>query len=154
MPIMTDDLEQIRLLKARFLRLLDSKEWTDFELLLTPDATFDFPGPTGERQHMQGAAEFVAMLRTNLADRVTVHHGHMPEITFDSEDRASGVWAMEDKLWFGPDSPIEHVHGYGHYHETYVRTPEGWRIASFRLTRLRYDVVTAPVGPTDDRIAP
>ena len=144
---MADDLEQIRLLKARFLRFLDSKEWSALESLLTPDASFDFPGPSGERQHMQGAAAFVAMLRTNLADRVTVHHGHMPEIVIDSEDHASGVWAMEDKLWFAPGSPIEHVHGYGHYHETYVRTREGWRIATFRLTRLRYDVVNASPGP-------
>jgi hypothetical protein len=39
------------------------------------------------------------------------------------------------------------LHGLGHYHETYVRTPGGWRIASLRLTRLRLDI--EPLPPTD-----
>jgi hypothetical protein len=34
--------------------------------------------------------------------------------------------------------------GYGHYLETYRREPEGWRIASLQLTRLRVDDVAAP----------
>jgi hypothetical protein len=32
------------------------------------------------------------------------------------------------------------VRGYGHYHETYVREDDGWRIASSELTRLREDL--------------
>jgi hypothetical protein len=31
------------------------------------------------------------------------------------------------------------MHGYGHYHETYVRLADGWRIKSIRLSRLRVD---------------
>jgi hypothetical protein len=50
---------------------------------------------------------------------VTVHHGHMPEIELTSNGDATGTWAMEDELWFPDGSPVLHVHGYGHYHETY-----------------------------------
>jgi len=33
------------------------------------------------------------------------------------------------------------VHGFGHYHDTYVKSSDGgWRIASSRLTRLRIEV--------------
>ena len=28
-------------------------------------------------------------------------------------------------------------HGFGHYHETYLKTEQGWRIQSTRLTRLK-----------------
>lgn len=71
---------------------------------------------------------------------MTVHHGHMPEITMDSDDRATGVWAMEDMLWWPEGSPLKHLHGYGHYHETHARTVDGWRIATMTLTRLRRDI--------------
>ena len=50
---------------------------------------------------------------------------------------------MEDRLYRTKQHPLEdgstYLHGFGHYHETYVRTPEGWRISSTRLTRLRVE---------------
>ena len=55
-------------------------------------------------------------------------------------DSAKAIWAMEDKLWWPEGSPIKHMHGYGHYHETYQRCGDGhWRIKSLKLTRLRAD---------------
>jgi hypothetical protein len=36
--------------------------------------------------------------------------------------------------------------GYGHYHDTYVKGPDGWRISSSKLTRLRRDL-TLPEEP-------
>ena len=53
---------------------------------------------------------------------------------------ATGTWAMEDRIWWPEGSPVRFLHGYGHYHETYVVTERGWRIATMRLTRLRVDV--------------
>jgi hypothetical protein len=88
----------------------------------------------------EGAVEFVSNLRETLAGVVTVHHGHMPEIELVSSLEATGVWAMEDHLWWPEGSPIRHLHGYGHYHETYRKMDEGWRIASLRLTRLHREL--------------
>jgi hypothetical protein len=65
----------------------------------------------------------------------------MPEITFTSPTTAKGIWAMEDKLRWPPGSAIREMHGYGHYVETYEKRPEGWRIKSLKLTRVRVDVV-------------
>ena len=47
------------------------------------------------------------------------------------------------------DGSTRVIHGYGHYHEEYVRTPDGGRIRSTALTRLREDrsVVTGPDTP-------
>ena len=52
-----------------------------------------------------------------------------------------GKRAQLDDILRHPDgkrSPagFSFLHGYGHYHETYVRTEAGWRIKSVRLTRL------------------
>ena len=85
---------------------------------------------------------FMAMLEQSIGDVTTVHHGHMPEITLTSDTTATGIWAMEDKLWWPEGSPITHLHGYGHYHETYEKGPDGWRIKTLKLTRLRVDIET------------
>ena len=53
-----------------------------------------------------------------LADAVTVHHGHMPEITLTSSTTASGIWALHDEIVW-PDGT--RMRGDGHYHETYER---------------------------------
>lgn len=60
---------------------------------------------------------------------------------------------MEDQLWWPDGSPLVHMHGYGHYHETYRKLgggtvagdieAGGWVIASMTLTRLRRDLVFA-----------
>ena len=77
------------------------------------------------------------MLRIRLAEAVTVHHGHMPEIMLTGPDTARGIWAMEDVVEF-PDG--HKLSGFGHYHETYVRVGSDWRIATLHLTRLRVDL--------------
>jgi hypothetical protein len=54
---------------------------------------------------------------------------------------------MEDKLWWPAGSPLVHLHGYGHYHETYEKSLPGeqgqWRIKTLKLTRLHRQLLTA-----------
>lgn len=132
-------------LKARYFRTLDTKDWAGYRAVFADDLLADFRDSTLERDEANlthGADAYVAGLAPVLHNVVTVHHGHMSEITIHSATTASGVWAMEDKLWPGEGSvlPFRFMHGYGHYHETYVRQADGWRIQSIRLTRLRIDV--------------
>ena len=139
-----DDLvhiERIRQLKARYFRLMDTKQWDALAQLFTEDALVDSTGEGGPITH--GGTEFVIMLRSNIEAVTTAHHGHMPELHLTSATTAEGIWAMEDELFWPAGSPIAHLHGYGHYHETYTRLPEtgddvlgGWRISSMRITRL------------------
>ena len=135
---------EIQALKARYFRTMDSKDWVGLEAVFAPDLVADFRDAAGgedESMLTHGAALYVAKLAPILTPIVTVHHGHMPEIEIHSPTSASGVWAMEDKLWVqdGSDLPFRFLHGYGHYHETYVRLEDGWRIKSIRLSRLRID---------------
>lgn len=134
-----DDIEAIKRLKARYCRLLDTKDWSGLREVFTDDVVMDTAGSGGEA--WTGAEAFLAFLRPALADAITVHHCHTPEIELTGPDSATGVWAMEDKLWW-PDGRT--LRGYGHYHETYARQDGSWRIATCRLTRLHLEYVEGP----------
>ena len=130
-----DEVEEIRRLKARFCRALDTKDWPAYRQSLTDDVTTDTTEAGGGV--VTGADAFVEHLVGIIGEVSTVHHCHTPEIDLTSPTTAEGIWAMEDMLWF-PDGTA--LHGYGHYHEAYRRTDADWQIASLRLTRLRTDV--------------
>jgi len=96
---------------------------------------------------LRGRTEIATFVRNAIDAVTTVHHGHMPEIDVVSPTRATGVWAMEDMLRWPEGAPIRSLHGYGHYHETYVKLDAGWRIKTLRLDRLRVDFTPAPQNP-------
>jgi SnoaL-like domain len=129
-----DDLEQIKQLKARYCRTMDTKDWTSMRRLFADDVTVDTTDSGGGL--VTGADEFMTFLEATIGDVVTVRQCHTPEIDLESPTRASGVWAMEEMLRW-PDGT--ELHGYGHYHETYEKRSGRWCIASCTLTRLRMD---------------
>jgi ketosteroid isomerase-like protein len=135
------DMEQIKQLKARYFRLLDSKDWEGFAALFTPDCVHHLP--EGAPKPVLGNAEYVAMLRRSLEDAVTTHHGYMPEITLQSASEAEGIWSMRDDLDYKPPGgPSRRIQSYGHYFETYRKGDDGqWRISSKRNVRQRMDVL-------------
>jgi len=135
-----DDIEAIEQLKARYFRMMDTKDWDGLAAVFADDVEIDMTGEGGGVT--RSVAEYMPYLRQNIETVTTVHHGHMPEIELTSPATATGVWAMEDELWWPTGGPLAHLHGYGHYHETYVKTPAGWRIKTMTLTRLRRDVET------------
>jgi uncharacterized protein (TIGR02246 family) len=133
-----DDLEAIRQLKARYFRTMDTKNWAEMRQVFTNDAVIDTTASGG--RVIAGADEFMDFLRETLAGVITVHHGHMPEITLTSPSTASGVWALQDMLiWPGGSR----MHGYGHYYETYEKIDGTWLIRSSTLTRLHMEVTSS-----------
>lgn len=130
-----DDLEQIRQLKARYFRTMDTKDWAAMRQVFTDDVVMDTSEAGGSV--VTGADEFLAFLQGALADAVTVHQGHMPELALTSDSTATGIWALHDIVIFPNGVRLD---GYGHYHETYTKGPDGWRIASSKLTRLHLDL--------------
>ena len=129
--------EQIKQLKARYFRLMDTKDWVAWKDLFTDDCLHYLPREVNRPP--QTNAQYLEYVPGHLADAFTTHHGHMPEIEILSPTTAQGVWAMEDRLRW-ESGPVRSLHGYGHYHDTYERGDEGWRIASTSLTRVRVDV--------------
>ncbi|MEX2253931.1 MAG: nuclear transport factor 2 family protein [Acidimicrobiia bacterium] len=138
-------IEQIKGLKARYFRCMDTKDWEGFADVFAPHAVMDMAAEVGasdddpEAGITRGNTEIAAFVRAAVDDVVTVHHGHMPEIDITSPTTATGIWAMEDELRWPEDAPIEKMHGYGHYRETYELVGDRWLIATLTLTRLRVD---------------
>lgn len=155
-------IEEIKRLKARYFRCLDTRDWAGYLAVFTPDATIDTSEAFVPKDHMGAPiiidgvvppapnpafrspdiVKFVAELRETLAGVSTVHHGHMPEIELTSPTTAVGIWSMEDMLRWPKGSAMRDMHGFGHYRETYQRLPVGWRIKTLKLTRLRVDITS------------
>jgi SnoaL-like domain len=139
------EIEQIKQLKARYFRFVDTRDWDAVTALFAPDCTMRSTVFEG----VERPADFFARVAAMITPGVSVHHGHMPEITLTSPTTATGIWAMFDHVET-EDRSVGYV-GYGHYYETYARLADaGWLITSFELRRLRLDH-TAPRpghGPT------
>lgn len=135
-------IEEIKQLKARYFRCVDTKDWEGYRSVLADDVVVDITEDMPEGGLVVGGDAAAEIVRRSLtADIVSVHHGHCPEIEVLTPTTARGVWAMEDKLSWGPASafPGQTMHGMGHYTETYEKTDCGWRIKTMKLTRLRCD---------------
>ena len=134
-------IEDIRNLKARYFRLMDTKQWDELPDLFTPDMRV--LAPSGE-VWMNGGPAFAASLRTSLEHSVSVHQGFMGEVEILDAENARGIWAMQDVIEWEDKHPREgwkSIVGRGHYHETYRRLEGQWRIDTLTLTRLRLDIV-------------
>jgi uncharacterized protein (TIGR02246 family) len=129
-----DDLEAIGQLKARYFRTLDTKDWVGMRQVFSDDVVIDTTESGGTV--VAGADEFLQFLQETLANSVTVHQGHMPEIELTSATTAAGIWALNDLIIWPDGSRLQ---GYGHYHETYEKIDGTWRIKSSKLTRLHMD---------------
>jgi hypothetical protein len=135
-------IEEIKRLKSKYFYFLDHKDWARWRSeVWAPDATLEVPEAL--QQPVVGVDNIIAWTSESAGNQVSTHHGHMPDIEILSPDTAKGVWAMEDILRLPKDRPspygYTYLHGFGHYHETYVRGPNGWRIQSVRLTRLHVE---------------
>jgi hypothetical protein len=131
-------LEEIKQVKARYFRCMDTKDWAAFEAVFASDATADYSSEGDAKEwSASGAANIVALVRKIVDRAITVHHGHMAEIEMLSPTTARGIVAMEDLIWWPAGLRRKTLHGWGHYHENYVKVGEKWLIKTLKLTRLR-----------------
>lgn len=132
-------IEEIRQLKAKYFIGIDTHDWELWRReVWAPDARLIVPELGSE---VEGRDALIAWVARQSANQISVHHGHMPIIEITSQTTATGLWAMEDRIWRPRDHPAYEdgafILGFGHYHEDYVRLEVGWRIRSTLLTRLR-----------------
>jgi hypothetical protein len=156
-------IEEIKLLKARYFRFVDSHDWAGLRTVFADDAVFGperpaEPGspraPTSpiakqfwETVRTEGGDAILHWISTSLADAASMHSGSMPEIEILTEDTARGLWAMEDIVRW----PSLTIHGHGYYRETYVRRGGVWQIKSTELVRKSLKV--EDLETTNSRIA-
>jgi hypothetical protein len=142
-----EDIESIKQLKARYFRLLDTKQWDTWRRQFTDDCRYD-----GTSRPYPGPDEFVAGTRERLQEATTIHQGHMPEIVLTGPDTARGIWAMFDWVEFEETRDTGRgvnrgFTGYGHYEEEYRREGDTWKISFLRLTRLKLNPILGDPEP-------
>ena len=138
-------IEEIKQLKARYFYAFDHKDWVMWrDQVWAPEGRLEVPEIGKSFEPREPMIEWVV---SQTHGQSSVHHGHMPIIEITSDTTATGIWAMEDRLYRNGENPehgnVAYLHGFGHYHETYVKLDVGWRIASTRLTRLRVEYSSA-----------
>ena len=140
--------EEIKQLKAKYFLGYDTKNWTLWrDEVWAPQGRLEVPEIDMVIEPREAMIEWVI---AQSHGQSSVHHGYTPMIEITGSTSATGVWAMEDRLYRTGDNPshgdVVYIHGFGHYHETYVKLDVGWRIASTRLTRLRVNSVSRQTG--------
>lgn len=138
-------IEKIRNLKARYFRLIDTKQWDALREVFASDLRV--LTPEGD-VYAEGGDAYAAALRHSLEHAVSCHQGLAGEVEIGEDGAARGIWAMQDVIaWEDrhPSTGWKSILGRGHYHETYRREGGRWRIATLTLTRLSLDI-TWPEG--------
>jgi hypothetical protein len=136
------DLEDIRVLKHRYFRGIDTADIDLLGDLFTEDLTVDYRGGT-YRVRLSGRADMLEFLANAFhSGAVAMHHGHMPEITLDGADGATGLWYLED-IFINVEAQT-HTIGSAIYRDVYRREDGAWRIA-----HTEYDRVIEVVAPLD-----
>jgi len=121
--------------KARYCRTLDTKDWDGYAALMTEDYELDVSEGTG-LPIVRGREAAIAQVQSSILHAITAHQVHSPEIALDGNE-ARVVWALQDRVIWGPDKPS--MTGYGHYHERWVKRDGSWKLAALKLTRLHID---------------
>jgi hypothetical protein len=134
------DLEDIRTLKHRYFRGIDTADAALLEGLFTDDVEVDYRGG-GYRVAVTGKADMLEFLANSFhSGALAMHHGHMPEITLAGEDHAEGVWYLED-IFINLETKT-HTIGSALYRDRYRREDGRWKIA-----RTEYDRVIELIFP-------
>ncbi|MDG2004446.1 MAG: nuclear transport factor 2 family protein [Novosphingobium sp.] len=134
-------IEEIRALKARYYRLMDTKQWEELKSVFASD--MKVVTPEG-KVYTEGGDTYAAALRNSLENAVSCHQNLGGEIEIGGPDNASAIWAMQDVIEWEeahPNMGWKSILGRGHYHETYCKEGGAWCIATLMLTRLRLDTV-------------
>lgn len=126
-------IEEIKQVKYRYLRALDTKHWGDFAETLTDDVVGDYGSSLGKELHFTSRSELVEFMRSAMpAGIITEHHVSHPEITVDG-DTGQAIWYLQDRV-IVPEYNFM-LFGAAFYSDSYRHTHDGWKISSTGYSR-------------------
>ena len=134
------DFEDIRTLKHRYFRGIDTADMALLDTLFTDDVEVEYRGGN-YKVNLSGRANMVEFLANSFhAQAVAMHHGHMPEISLTGPDSAEGIWYLED-IFISLERQ-DHTIGSAIYKDAYRREDGQWKIARTEYDRI-FEVVRA-----------
>ena len=124
-------LEEIKLLKARRDRAVDTKDWALYRSLHADNHVSHNDG----YERWESADVMIENVSRLLDEtKTSVHHSHTPDITFTSATTAKSIYGMEDLIFEAATGELL-IHGFGFYHETYEVIDGKWLFNSRQLKR-------------------
>lgn len=143
-------IEDIKQLKAKYFRGVDSADGELVRGILAEDCELDYIGcctdPSSGQDFMPAMNVVLKGLDSWISDAfknagiITVHQGHNSEITVTTDTTAKGIWSFTDRFFMPPGSPFSRLTGYGHYHESYEKIGGEWKLKTTRITRIWVEV--------------
>lgn len=139
------DLEDIRTLKYRYFRGIDTADSDLLGTLFTDDIEVEYRGG-GYKVKLQGRENLLEFLANSFhSDAAAMHQGHQPEITLTGDDTAEGIWYLEDIFVDLRDRT--RTEGTAIYRDSYRRVDGQWKLA-----RTEYDRVIEFVDKLPDDV--
>ncbi|SCW35226.1 SnoaL-like domain-containing protein [Sphingobium faniae] len=150
-------IEDIRRLKARYIRCMDTRDWDGMLEIWMPDGVLDLrlggskdeeaaalnPDRFSEEGLVHGSEAIVEFMSSIACEGFqSAHFGHMPEIDILSESEATAIWSLEDFCWWDGGRPYRTLHGFGHWHDRYVKSDGVWKISRVHISRIRVNTTS------------
>ena len=119
------EIEAIKRLKYRYVRLLDTKQWDEMETLFVPHATASY---SDGKYAFDSRDAIMAFFRDSMGstNMLTSHKVHQPEIELLTFSTARATWALDDVV-VHLDYNIT-IRGAAFYSDEYVRMDGEWLI--------------------------
>ena len=120
---------------VRYATGIDRRDWPLFGTVFTDDCELDY-GDIGSWNGIEAVTEF--MQQSHAAAGHTLHRLTNQAISVAGDVAEARTYV--DGLIMAPDG-ASGVNAVGYYDDRFIRTPDGWRIARRRFTRVRISTV-------------
>jgi hypothetical protein len=119
------EIEEIKRLKYRYARLLDTKDWEGLAECFTEDATSSY---SGGQLSFDGRDGIIGFLKDALASHsvLTTHLMAQPEIELTGPSTAKGTWALRDIVILIDPAPGLTIRGASFYEDEYRKVGGRW----------------------------
>ena len=143
------DRMEIQDLMVDYCYAIDTRDWDALDRIFTPDAIIDYSEMVGFKGSVAETKAFLASSMT--AVQACQHIVSTSKITVTG-DTAQGKTVCNNPMVLNPDGHVMFVGLW--YRDTFVRTPDGWRISSrYEENSWRFNVpaglLTASRGVTN-----
>lgn len=139
------EIEEIKRVKYKYMRCVDKKLWKEMEEVFIPEATAAY---SAGHYTYESRDAIIAWLKKSMErDSLhTTHSLHQPEIELQGNDRATGVWKLEDIV---VDVEFEvTISGAAFYDDRYVKRDGRWLIEHTGYERIFEQIVSRKDTPS------
>lgn len=122
------DIEQIKQLKHRYIRCMAEERYDDLREIMTTDVQVAYSDGQYVFDDLDTLIPFLKTSMVNSAGNIVYWLAGMPEITLESADRATGIWAFTHFHFNTEHGQANELFAY--YRDEYRKENGIWRISN------------------------